>query len=153
MGDVHTSSCVDLYVEQTRDKELLKSLIGCSEIINGFTDDVNLENYINNIGDKHLCYLTVCDGEVAGVLVALKMHDFDDMKNCYIADIGFFKKYRGKVAQDLCEMTINKFFNDVKCEHLFASIDKKNRAALFNAKRIGFKIINVTEDKYYLRYE
>ncbi len=153
MGNVHASSSLKLEVEQTTDKELLKSLICLSEIIDGFTDESNLDNYISNIGDNHSCYLTTCNSEVAGVLIAVKMHDFSNMKNCYIADIGFFKKYRGKIAQELAEMTLDKFFADVECEHLFASIDKTNRAALFNAKRIGFKIINVTDDKYYLRYE
>lgn len=140
------------HVEQTYDKELMKHIISDDEIIDGFTDKKHLDNYIDFIGDDHICYLGICNNVIAGIMILFNCKSITDEKNLFVIDIGFLKDYRGKVALSICKLSMNKLFDDVGSYDLVGSIDKSNRKSLVHAKKLGFKISNFDDNKYFMRY-
>lgn len=141
------------HVEQIEDKEILHKLISHEDILEGFTEKEKLDDYINGIGEHHICYLLIYKHEVAGVVVCLNLERCMNLKEIYVVDIGFFKEYRGKIALKLSKLALQKFFKDNKCKKLVASIYKSNKKALLNAKWCGFEYLSTHDDKYYLEYK
>lgn len=139
-------------VQKIRNKKLIRELISHEEIIEGFTSEDKLSNYIDNLGKHHICYLMLYRNEVAGISIILNLEDGLGEKNTYIVDIGFYKNYRGKVALKLSQMALEKFLKDYKCDKLLAIIKKTNKAAVLNAKWLNFEIVSTNESKYFLRY-
>lgn len=154
MGDVHGSSSLNLSVEKTVDKELILSIVSHPEIIDGFcSKDKNAEKYVEGLGEIHTCYVAICNSEIAGIAMFLHANDDTLNTNIVVVDIGFYKKYRGSVAVSLSKMGLNKFINENDCDQLIAPIKEDNKAALINAKWLGFEIFSNNKSINYLRYK
>lgn len=152
MGDIRPRGSLDLTAETCRNKSVIKEHISHSEIIEGFTAPDRLDDYIGRLSKNHVCYLMKVNGDVAGIAVLLHLEDAFGDKNTYVVDIGFYKKYRGKLALSLAKMALEKFHKNYNCRKLIALIDRKNKAALMNAKWLNFAIISKTNSKYFMRY-
>jgi predicted acetyltransferase len=153
MGDIHSHTGLNLSIEVTKDKDLVRSIITNKEIMDGFCSEESIDRYVESLGEEHICYLLKCKEDICGIAVILSVPDDIIEGNVSIADIGFYKRFRGSVAIALARLALEKFFKENQCKQLMAVINKNNKAALLNAKWLGFEISSLGKYKYYLRYK
>ena len=154
MGDFCTYSGIELQAQETKDSELVARLIKEPEIIDGFTNATELQEYFNAfVSERHIYYVMKMNQEIVGVAVIMNMQDGDELPDTYIVDVGFFKKARGKIAKMLCIMALNNFINTHRVKKLYAFVDSKNKAAYLNAFWCGFKKISTVRDRTMLEYK
>lgn len=140
------------HIEQTKDKELIKEIISNKEIINGFTEEENIDKYINRINENHIFYLMNYDNNIAGIVCFCDYSKESCKEGAYTVDVGFYKKYRGKTSINLAKICLQEFLNNFNCNLLVATILKNNKPAYVNSRWIGFELIGESNEKYYMRY-
>lgn len=148
MGNI----CSDpsLKVIETRDFKLIKDLIlheDISKTLLSENCDVNEEKLAKEYA---IYYLLMIDEEIAGFVVLLDMKEIFNVSNCYLVDIGFFNKFRGKFAYRLAKIALNKFMKEIQPDKLFAKVKKTNKPSLYFAMETGFKIICRDNETYFL---
>lgn len=152
MGDIHAGCGLNLEVKEILNKRLVKNIISNDELVNGFCDPNCIDEYIDELNKNNTCYLMKCNGEMAGIAVILHFTGDIIYSDLHLVDIGFYKKFRGAAAVSLSRLALKKFFDENECKQLLAIIEKGNKAALLNAKWLGFELCSENNSSYYLRY-
>lgn len=142
-----------LNVVKTKDSELIKNILSIEEIKNAFPPWEEFKNEESNFGKTIIFYVMNVDDDIAGLGLFLDFSKESGEEGIFTIDVGILSKYRGKIGIKLQRMGILKFMKEFNCKSLLATIDKKNIAALINARWIGFKNIGGKENKIYMKFK
>jgi hypothetical protein len=119
----------------------------CKNLIKDHDSVKNNISVIKN--DDYYCTILVNNEEDIGI-VAFKIYK-DIKKSC--ADVGVIKEFRGKNAYLAVKDGLIKFFKKYPEIELYSFVKKANRASLFFAMKMGFKIQHKVYGHYFLRYK
>lgn len=153
MGDIHAGGSLNLTAELTNDKDIIKRTISHKDIINkAFTTMPKIDEYINYLHERHICYLLKLNGETKGIAIFMQASEPYENQQNYVVDIGIYKSARGKIGKKLSILGLQKFFDSYRCDHLYGFINIDNRPSYLHALWCGFRKVSNLKNKIMVEY-
>lgn len=152
MVDIFTSTCLELWIEETKDKNKIKDILSHKEI-EDITIERDIDNYIKTFKKEDKCYLLYMSNECVGIIIIRSLlQDFGNT-DWYCPHIGLLKKVRGKIGLKLIKKAIIKFSSTTHWTRLIGLIPLRKKNSLMTALWSGFELKEKGKQNYYVEYK